>query len=89
MVRLKVHGLCYHGFKSSFFQFQYGTIKSAPEDSVAIIDLSFQFQYGTIKRNKKRDISPEEMAFNSSMVRLKEYFVELNPHTRVAFDKST
>ena len=55
----------------TLFQFQYGSIKSAPVVINAATNPQFQFQYGSIKSLISRVRFPRQERFNSNMVLLK------------------
>ena len=61
----------YHSHYHDKFQFLYGAIKSWPSSVIGGAAILFQFLYGAIKRIETPQNTPDEIYFNSSMVRLK------------------
>ena len=73
MVRLKEFRDLHHHWAATF-QFHYGTIKSPTLRCSVDTVTRFQFHYGTIKSLAFAILYSKSPDFNSTMVRLKDYY---------------
>ncbi len=87
MVRLKVDRTS-SLIISIMFQFQYGSIKRSSKSIPVDFAHLFQFQYGSIKRYLQYLLRLRLSRFNSNMVRLKAFCLNVDAKLKFSFNSN-